>query len=98
MARRCWCWDWPAGSARGQALPALVFAHAGGWCLVSLETYDTPCRALANATGCVVFSVDYRLAPEQVLHAAFGWKYDIGPARALGFRTCFVDRGGVLEF
>ncbi|MBS7701924.1 alpha/beta hydrolase [Chelatococcus asaccharovorans] len=55
---------WPAGSARGQALPALVFAHAGGWCLVSLETYDTPCRALANATGCVVFSVDYRLAPE----------------------------------
>ncbi|MEP9348215.1 alpha/beta hydrolase [Xanthobacter sp. KR7-225] len=55
---------WPAGSARGQALPALVFGHAGGWCLVSLKTYDTPCRALANATGCVVFSVDYRLAPE----------------------------------
>ena len=42
----------------------MVFAHAGGWCLVSLNTYDNPCRALANATGCVVFSAGYRLAPE----------------------------------
>jgi len=32
--------------------------------LCSLEAYDNPCRALANATGCVVFSVGYRLAPE----------------------------------
>jgi acetyl esterase len=44
--------------------PALVFAHGGGWCLGSLEVYDNPCRALAVATGAVVVSVDYRLAPE----------------------------------
>lgn len=55
---------WPAGANRESKPPAMVFAHAGGWCLVSLETYDNPCRALANATGCVVFSVGYRLAPE----------------------------------
>jgi len=30
----------------------------------------------------------------QVLHVAFGAKYDLQPARALGLRTCFVDRGG----
>ena len=45
-------------------LPALVYAHGGGWFLCSLELYDNPCRALANATGCMVLSVDYRLAPE----------------------------------
>ncbi len=45
-------------------LPAMVFAHGGGWCLGSLDVYDGPCRALANATGRVILSVDYRLAPE----------------------------------
>jgi 2-haloacid dehalogenase len=35
------------------------------------------------------------LAPSQILHAAFGWKYDLAPARALGMRTCFVNRGSV---
>ena len=54
----------PAGADESAALPAIVFAHGGGWCLCSLELYDNPCRALANATGCVVLSVDYRLAPE----------------------------------
>jgi len=54
----------PAGADTGQPLPAIVFAHGGGWCLCSLDLYDNPCRALANATGCVIFSVDYRLAPE----------------------------------
>ncbi|WP_104665345.1 alpha/beta hydrolase fold domain-containing protein [Ensifer adhaerens] len=55
---------WPAGANRESNPPAMVFAHAGGWCLVSLDAYDNPCRALANATGCVIFSVGYRLAPE----------------------------------
>lgn len=34
-------------------------------------------------------------APGKILHAAFGWKYDLAPARALGMRVCFVNRGGV---
>lgn len=56
---------WPeACAARDVAQPTLVFAHGGGWCLGSAEVYDNPCRALAQATGCVVLSVDYRLAPE----------------------------------
>lgn len=54
----------PAGADAASALPAMVFAHGGGWCLGSLDVYDNPCRALANATGYVIFSVDYRLAPE----------------------------------
>ncbi|MFC6964268.1 alpha/beta hydrolase [Halocatena marina] len=44
--------------------PALVFFHGGGWMLGDLETHDALCRALTNATECVVVSTDYRLAPE----------------------------------
>lgn len=35
------------------------------------------------------------IAPGKILHAAFGWKYDLAPARAVGMHTCFVNRGGV---
>jgi 2-haloacid dehalogenase len=34
------------------------------------------------------------LPPGQVLHAGFGWRYDLGPATALGMRTCWINRGG----
>jgi 2-haloacid dehalogenase len=30
--------------------------------------------------------------PERVLHVAFGFKYDIGPAQRLGLRTAWVNR------
>ncbi len=29
----------------------------------------------------------------EILHVAFGFEYDIGPARAAGMRTCWVNRG-----
>jgi acetyl esterase/lipase len=45
-------------------LPALVYFHGGGWTIGDLDIYDPSCRALANAVGCTVVSVDYRLAPE----------------------------------
>lgn len=35
------------------------------------------------------------VAPSAIVHAAFGWKYDLSPARALGMRTCFVNRSGI---
>jgi 2-haloalkanoic acid dehalogenase type II len=34
------------------------------------------------------------LEPGLVMHAGFGWKYDIATARGLGMQTCFVNRGG----
>jgi acetyl esterase len=51
----------PAG--RGP-FPALVYFHGGGWVIGDVDTHDGICRSLANAAGCVVASVDYRLAPE----------------------------------
>ncbi len=50
--------------------PVLVFFHGGGFVLCSLDTHDGLCRALANGAGCLVASVDYRLAPEAPFPAA----------------------------
>ncbi|WP_406396466.1 alpha/beta hydrolase [Streptomyces sp. NBC_00887] len=44
--------------------PLLVYFHGGGWITGGLDVVDRPLRRLANATGAVVASVGYRLAPE----------------------------------
>ena len=51
-------------------LPVLAWFHGGGWVLGSLDSEDGTCRRLANAAGCVVVSVEYRLAPEAKFPAA----------------------------
>ena len=51
----------PPGSG---PFPLMVFFHGSGFVLCSLETHDGMCRNLAAGIGCVVVSVDYRLAPE----------------------------------
>lgn len=59
----------PATAGEGP-YPALVYYHGGGWVIGNLDTADNPCRLLANGAGCVVVSVDYRLAPESKFPAA----------------------------
>lgn len=42
----------------------LLFFHGGGWVTGDIESYTPACSTMADLTGCVVASVDYRLAPE----------------------------------
>jgi acetyl esterase len=44
--------------------PSLVWFHGGGWVVGDLDTADATARYLTVGSGCVVVSVDYRLAPE----------------------------------
>ena len=60
----------PCGADAGQPLPGMVYFHGGGLVAGTLDTHDAICRALSNASGCRVLSVDYRLAPEHPFPAA----------------------------
>lgn len=48
----------------------IVYFHGGGWVVGDLETHDEMCRQLCVASDHMVFSVDYRLAPEHKFPAA----------------------------
>jgi len=50
--------------------PVLVWIHGGGWVICGLDHYDSLCQDLAAGAGCVVVSLDYRLAPEHKAPAA----------------------------
>ena len=50
--------------------PILVFFHGGGFVIGSIATHDRDCRYLAEGSGALVVSVEYRLAPEHPAPAA----------------------------
>lgn len=48
----------------GEKYPVLLFFHGGDWVTESVENYDRVCSRMAQSTGHIVMSVEYRLAPE----------------------------------
>ena len=89
---------WPTVPA--EALGVLVWLHGGGWYVGDIESFDRVTRQLANASGAVCLSVDYRLAPEhpypaavQDARAAVAWAAGAG-ARQLGTDPARVVVGG----
>ena len=53
----------PSMRRRG-LLPMLMFIHGGSFITGGLDTEDTRCEIYAAEAECIVFAVDYRLAPE----------------------------------
>lgn len=46
------------------AHPIMIFFHGGGFVTGNIDSYSKVCKRMANITGHIVLSVDYRLAPE----------------------------------
>ncbi|KAL4991641.1 Alpha/Beta hydrolase protein [Aspergillus falconensis] len=60
----------PSGEAPSGGWPVMLYFHGGGWVLGNIDTENVVCTNLCNRGGCVVVTVDYRLAPENPWPAA----------------------------
>ncbi|MFJ3581929.1 alpha/beta hydrolase [Streptomyces sp. NPDC090127] len=79
--------------------PALVYLHGGGFVLGTLDGVDEVCRVIAARSGWAVFSLEYRLAPENPYPAAlddcfdaFAWLRRSAPG--LGIDPHMIAVGG----
>ena len=80
-------------------LPVLVWYHGGGWVLGTLDAADHTCRELANTAGCIVVSVDYRLAPEHKFPASpddceAAYEWTLANAQSVGGDSKRIAVGG----
>ncbi|MBI4197772.1 MAG: alpha/beta hydrolase [Chloroflexi bacterium] len=80
--------------------PCLVYYHGGGWVIGTLDMSDGTCRHLCTGGGCVVVSVDYRLAPEakfplpaEECYAAAQWVHGHAPSLDVDPRRVAVGGG-----
>jgi acetyl esterase/lipase len=48
----------------GTSLPCIYWIHGGGMVMGDLDQSDPTCEQFVDELGCIVVSVDYRLAPE----------------------------------
>jgi len=79
--------------------PAFLWIHGGGYVLGHPDYDDNLCQTFVEAAGCVVFSPDYRLAPEHPFpagledcYAALVWLHE--SAARYGIDTTRVAIGG----
>jgi 2-haloacid dehalogenase len=73
----------------------------------SLKHIGVPFDDVITAEDCHVYKPDESFfeqslsrigeAPEKLLHVAFGFKYDIGPAQRFGWNTAWVNRNAELK-
>ena len=89
----------PGSVGADTKLPALVFAHGGGWVFGNLDSHDVLCAQLALEAGIAVFAIDYRLAPEARFPGAFddvvaGLQWVAANGASVGIDTARLAIGG----
>lgn len=69
---------------RSVPTPAILYFHGGAFCIGHLDFEHPRCLEMSAETGCVVISVDYRLAPEHPFpagaddcRAAYEWTLEM---------------------
>jgi acetyl esterase len=89
----------PESAAADAKLPALVYAHGGGWVFGNLDSHDVLCAQFALEAGIAVFAIDYRLAPEARFPGAFddvvaGLKWAADNGASVGIDPARLAIGG----
>jgi acetyl esterase len=69
---------------RSTPIPGVLYLHSGGFIAGDLESGHGQCLGLAAEVGCIVVSVDYRLAPEHPYPAAVEDCYAVLQCMAAG--------------
>jgi len=71
---------YPKQALHHSPAPMIFFIHGGAFMYGDLDVYDMLMKKLARETGCIIVSVEYRLAPENPFpaglndcYAAFQW-------------------------
>jgi acetyl esterase len=54
----------PRAVRAGEAMPAVIYFHGGGFFAGGIDETDELARTIAKRTDCIVVNVDYHLAPE----------------------------------
>jgi acetyl esterase/lipase len=87
------------GTSEGAAKPALMWMHGGALILGNRKGIVRPFHAGLLEQGCVIVSIDYRLAPETKLPAIIedvqdAWKWMHDQARRFGIGRGRIATGG----
>lgn len=78
---------------------ALVYFHGGGFVIGNLDTHDSPLRYISKKSNILIFSVDYRLAPEHKYPTAVrdgfaAYRWIVSSAKVLGVDPKRIAVGG----
>ncbi len=70
-------------------VPTVLFVHGGGYVMGDIDTHEDQARLICAEVGAVVFSIDYRLAPEHPfpaghLDAVAAYQHVVATVDALG--------------
>ena len=89
-----------ATKSKDGKLPAHVDYHGGGWVIGDIRSDESWCRQACQALGCIVLTVEYRLAPEfphpvQITDSWAALKWAFSSAEELGIDTSRISIGGL---